>query len=108
MKSKTILDRNDLCMDAFIDLSCAVDLLNTIECEHFEMVEMPEGWGDSLTYECVSRKIHAVSNILNNALNMLSIAENNEAGDYFNAQVELMSSIIRQKREQQPRKAVTA
>ena len=99
MKRK--VTREDLHADAFAELSSAVDLFNTLEDEHFTSVDMPEGWGDRVTYERLSRKIRAVSAILDNAIGMLAVAEWNEADDYFNDRVELMADIISQGQEKQ-------
>ena len=107
MKSEISVTRSDLYQDAFAKLSCAADLLYTIEGEHFETVKVPEGWDNALNYEIISRKIRAVSSILGDAMDMLSVAENDGAGDYFNAKVKLAADIIRQS-EERSHKAVTA
>ncbi|MCI2106909.1 MAG: hypothetical protein LKK00_09385 [Intestinimonas sp.] len=103
MESKKTASRSDLYFDAFVAFDCAVNLLNTVEAEHFESVDALEEWGDSFTYECVFRKIHAVSSILNNAFELLSVAESNRASGHFNAKIELMADLIRG--EQQERQA---
>lgn len=107
MKSERVVTRSDLYQDAFVELTYAADLLYTTEAEHFESASIPDDWEDGANYESISRKIHAVSCILCNALNMLSVAENDEAKDYFNARVKFMADIVRQS-EERSRKAVTA
>ena len=108
MKSERTMNKSDLYQDAFVELNCAADLLYTAEAEHFESINKPEDWNDDATFQSVSRKIHAVSSILRNAMDMLSVAETNEAGDYFNAKVKLMAEIVLQSEERKLCKAVTA
>lgn len=101
MKSERTVNRSDLYQDAFVELSCAADLLYTTEAEHLGSVSEPDDWNDAATYQSLSRKIHAVSSILGSAMDMLSVAENDEAGDYFNIKVKLMADIIRQSEDRQ-------
>ncbi|MPN35601.1 hypothetical protein SDC9_183099 [bioreactor metagenome] len=97
MQDGRTVTKEDLMLDAFVALDCAINLLNTIEDERFESVDAPEDWSDPSTYICVSSKIHALSSILGNAVKMLSVAGFNEdGGDYFSARIKLMANIIQQ------------
>lgn len=88
------ITREDLYEDSVIELSVGADMLNTLVSEHFESLERPEDWGDGYTYEILSKKILAAKTIINNALDVLNLAVNDGAGDYFNAKVKFMASLL--------------
>lgn len=88
------ITREDLYEDSVIELSVGADMLNTLTAEHFESLERPEDWGDEYTYETLNRKILAAKTIINNALDVLNLAVNDGAGDYFNAKLKFMASLL--------------
>lgn len=88
------ISRTDLREDSVIELTIGVDMLNTLVSEHFGCPKPPEDWESGYTYECISRKILAVQEIINNALDVLSLETNGSAGEYFDAKVKFMASLL--------------
>ncbi|NLU24435.1 MAG: hypothetical protein GXW99_06945 [Clostridiales bacterium] len=84
----------DIREDALSKLRCGVDLLNTTNEEYLYTEDPMSDWGDAYTYECLSRKMRAAAEIINDALDMLRVAEDGQAKEYFNEKMKYVAGII--------------
>lgn len=86
--------RSDIYSDAITKLRTGVDLLNTTNEEYLCFSEPRDTWGAAYTYESLSRKMRAAAEIINDALDMLRVADDGQAGEYFNEKMKYVAAII--------------